>query len=221
LLHDFTQQQLALAEYMSDLSEKAYSAGWMDRLEFELWAAVTSGPCKYGRLLLTAAHIQKLSELSQSCGGWIRFDDEQEESFIPLDEWLAQVATNRIFLYRPPVSREELERRYASGERHFPNSELCDADLSGIKLDGASFEPHSWFSDAIFSGASLRGTSFRECNLKCANFSNADLTGANFELAAIESITAKGALLEGVKVKGASFYGCELSEGDELPSWDW
>lgn len=221
MLHDLTPQQLALAEYMSELSEEAYSAGWMDRLEFELWAAVTSGPCKYGRLILTAAHIQKLSRLSQSCGGWIIFDDDQEESFIPLDEWLSRVAANVSVLYRPPESREELERRYAAGERHFPNTELCDADLTGIKLDGATFEPHSWFFDAKFTGASLRGTSFRECNLKCADFSNTDLTDANFELAAIESIKTKGAVCEGVKVKGAAFYGCELDEGDELPSWEW
>ena len=123
--------------------------------------------------------------------------------------------------YRPPESREELERRYAAGERCFPGTDLTDADLSGIKLDGADFEKHSWFFDANFSGASLRGTSFRECNLKCANFSNANLTGAIFELAAIESIKTDGALLERVKVKGATFYGCELAEGEELPSWQW
>lgn len=123
--------------------------------------------------------------------------------------------------YLPPTSRAELEKRYAAGERYFPETELSDADLSGIVLDDADFEKHSWFADADFSGASLRGTSFRECNVKCANFSNADLTGAIFELAAIESIKATGALRDGVKVKGATFYGCELSEGDELPSWEW
>lgn len=123
--------------------------------------------------------------------------------------------------YVPPQTRDELERRYAAGERHFPNTELSDVNLSGIKLDGADFEKYSWFPDADFSGASLRGTSFRECNLKCVNFSNADLTNANFELAAIESINASGAVLEGVRVGGATFYGCELAEGDELPSWDW
>ncbi|MDT4329057.1 pentapeptide repeat-containing protein [Methylomonas sp. MED-D] len=122
--------------------------------------------------------------------------------------------------YRPPESRAELEQRYAAGERRFPDTELSDADLSGIVLDGADFEKHSWFFDANFSGASLRGTSFRECNVKCADFSNADLTGAIFELAAIESIKATGALLNGVKVKGATFYGCELADGDELPSWE-
>ena len=122
--------------------------------------------------------------------------------------------------YRPPTSRTELEARYAAGERSFPETELSGADLSGIVLDGADFGRQSWFADATFTGASLRGTSFRECNVKCADFSNADLTGATFELAAIESITAAGALLDGVKVKGATFYGCELGDDDELPSWE-
>jgi uncharacterized protein YjbI with pentapeptide repeats len=123
--------------------------------------------------------------------------------------------------YRPPETRAELEKRYAAGERSFPKTDLSDADLSGMKLDGADFEKHSWFSDANFSGASLRGTSFRECNVKCADFSNADLTDAIFELAAIESIKATDAILNGVKVNGATFYGCELADGDELPSWEW
>ena len=123
--------------------------------------------------------------------------------------------------YQPPASRAELEARYAAGERSFSETELSGADLSRIVLDGADFGRHSWFVDANFSGASLRGASFRECNVKCANFSNADLTGATFELAAIESIKATGSRQEGVKVEGAMFYGCELREGDELPSWEW
>ena len=101
--------------------------------------------------------------------------------------------------YTPPQSRAELDRRYAAGERCFPNTDLSDVNLAGIKLDGADFTKHSWFADADFSGASLRGTSFRECNLKCVNFSNCDLTGAILELAAIESIKANGAVVEGVK----------------------
>lgn len=120
--------------------------------------------------------------------------------------------------YRPPESRAELEKRYAAGERCFPGTELSSADLSGIVLEGADFEKHSWFFDTNFSGARLRGTSFRKCNVKCADFSNADLAGANLELAAIESIKTNGAVLEGVKVQGATVYGCALAEGDELPS---
>ncbi|MBW8848656.1 MAG: pentapeptide repeat-containing protein [Burkholderiales bacterium] len=123
--------------------------------------------------------------------------------------------------YRPPLSRAELEKRYAAGERCFPHTDLSDADLSGVQLDGAEFGKNSWFHSANFSGASLRGTSFQECNVKCADFSNADLTDAVFELAAIESIRTTGAIVNGVRAKGATFYGCELPDGEALPSWEW
>jgi len=123
--------------------------------------------------------------------------------------------------YRPPESRAELEKHYAAGERCFPQTELSDADLSGVQLDGVEFGKHSWFHSANFSGASLRGTSFRECNSKCVDFSNADLTDAVFELAAIESIRTRGAVVNGVKARGATFCGCELSDGEALPSWEW
>ena len=118
--------------------------------------------------------------------------------------------------YQPPTTREELIRRYARGERTFPDIDLCDADLSGVMLDGADFAPFSWFSDTDFSGASLRGTSFRSCNVKCATFRDADLAGANFEEAAIESIDLEGAALDGTSFVGATFYGIALRAG-ELP----
>lgn len=134
---------------------------------------------------------------------------------------MTAITSDRPEDYRPAESRAELEKRYAAGERCFPQTDLSDADLSGMQLDGADFAKHSWFHSANFSGASLRGTSFRECNVKCTDFSNADLTDAIFEFAAIESIRTTGAILNGVKAKGATFYGCELPDGEELPSWEW
>ena len=122
--------------------------------------------------------------------------------------------------YRPPESREELLRRYASEERNFPNTELDDADLSGVVLDGASFERGSWFSSTNFEGASLRGTSFRECNVKCANFRRADLTGASFQLAAVEAAEFEGAVLEGASFEGAGYYGSTVHDGDGFPNGD-
>lgn len=72
---------------MSELSEAAYSAGWMTGLEFVLWRAVTEGPRRYGYLDITADHISKLQTLADACGGWIVFGDTTEETFIGLDEW--------------------------------------------------------------------------------------------------------------------------------------
>jgi uncharacterized protein YjbI with pentapeptide repeats len=119
--------------------------------------------------------------------------------------------------YQPPESRDELLRRYDNGERDFPNTELSDADLSGVRLDGASFGRFSWFSSANFDGASLRHTSFRECNVKCASFRGADLTGASFELAAVEAVDFEGAILEGVSFLGATCYGYTIQKGDQFP----
>ena len=72
---------------MSDLSEEAYYAGWMDGLEYALWEAVLGVRREYGRLALTETHRARLRELSNSCGGWIVFDEATEETWLPLEEW--------------------------------------------------------------------------------------------------------------------------------------
>lgn len=81
-------EEKRLADYMSDMSEEAYCAGWMVGLEYVLWSAVIDGPRKYGRLEITDEHIAKLKELSDACGGWIRFDYEKGEIFVSSGEWL-------------------------------------------------------------------------------------------------------------------------------------
>jgi hypothetical protein len=81
------QRAAALRDYMSDLSEQGYYAGWMMGLEYALWDAVESGPFRYGHLDLTAEHVRCLRELSAACGGWVRYDDVGDEVFVPLPEW--------------------------------------------------------------------------------------------------------------------------------------
>lgn len=76
-----------LSEFMSELSEQAYCAGWMQGLEYALWNAVLKGRAKYGRLQITRVHTQKLKVLSDRCGGWIIWDDDLGESFIPMEQW--------------------------------------------------------------------------------------------------------------------------------------
>jgi hypothetical protein len=79
---------------MSALSERAYFAGWMDGLELALWKALDGGPLRYGRVELTLEELQHLRDLSERCGGWIRFDPSEEEVFIPLGTWLQIVANS-------------------------------------------------------------------------------------------------------------------------------
>ncbi len=77
---------------MSSLSEVAYQAAWMEGLELSLWKAVVFGPYTLGRLQFTDEHVERLRILSEQCGGWVRFQDDGEETFVPIGEWKAYAA---------------------------------------------------------------------------------------------------------------------------------
>jgi hypothetical protein len=92
MISDLTPDQKALADAMSDVSEAAYSAGWMTGLEFALWGLLISGETRYGRASLKKEEVEGLRRLSEKCGGWIIFDDEKGEVFVPLADWKQRVA---------------------------------------------------------------------------------------------------------------------------------
>lgn len=84
MLKDLTDSQRRLAEYMSELSERAYSAGWMDDLEFMLWKGMNGEIKNYGRLEFTEEIINELLSLSSDANGWIVYDDE---TYISIKNW--------------------------------------------------------------------------------------------------------------------------------------
>jgi hypothetical protein len=92
-----------LADFMSDLSEEAYSAAWMDGLEYALWYAVENGRMTYGRLDINDSQILALKDLSDSVGGWVYFDDEVEESYIAIERW-TQMYNENIQSYDRKIS---------------------------------------------------------------------------------------------------------------------
>ena len=94
MIKDLNKNQQELAEYMIELSEEAYYAGWMEGLEYALWKAVVEGPYNYGRLNINKNHIENLQNLSTQCGGWIYFDHLKEESFIDLESWKTKYSEN-------------------------------------------------------------------------------------------------------------------------------
>lgn len=91
MLRDLPMAQRELAEYMSALSERAYAAGWMDRLEFMLWEAMHRQEPVLGSMPLTQEEVRRLRALSERCGGWIYFDEMTEETFVPVSRWLVLV----------------------------------------------------------------------------------------------------------------------------------
>ena len=84
---DLTKEERRLADLMSKISERCYSAGWMTDTEYILWDAIISGPRGFGHDKITKEEIDELKNLSNQTGTWIVFDDEQEEIAIPLDNW--------------------------------------------------------------------------------------------------------------------------------------
>ena len=84
---DLTEIERRLANLMSDISEKCYSAGWATNTEYVLWDAIISGPRDFGQDKITMEEIDELKKLSNRTGTWIVFDDNMEEVAIPLDKW--------------------------------------------------------------------------------------------------------------------------------------
>ena len=86
----------ALMDYMSELSERAYCAGWMQGLEYALWQALLKGRLKYGHLQITQKHVGKLKELSERCEGWIVWDETGEEQWVPIGRWQKMMISIQI-----------------------------------------------------------------------------------------------------------------------------
>ena len=96
-----TPSQRNLADYMSELSEEAWRAGWMDGLEFALWEVMLGERQEYGCLAITPDHRTRLRLFSEECGGWIVYLDSLGETWVPLDDW-----KTRFSAAQPPFAPE-------------------------------------------------------------------------------------------------------------------
>jgi len=77
----------ALLDFMSELSEDCYCAGWLIGTEHALWRAHEEGPMSWGQGDVGASAVAKLRRLSAKAGGWWRWDDEHGPLFVLMDEW--------------------------------------------------------------------------------------------------------------------------------------
>lgn len=70
---------------MSDLSDDHHGASWLMGLEFALWDDMRREP---GPRVITPDEAQRLRAMSESCAGWVVFDDDEgTERFVTLAEW--------------------------------------------------------------------------------------------------------------------------------------
>ena len=64
-----------LAIVMSEISERAYAAGWMAGLEYDLWQIVAQGkPTWYGQTAIRQEDIAMLRWLYERADGWTEGD---------------------------------------------------------------------------------------------------------------------------------------------------
>lgn len=87
MANELNAPQRKLADFMSNISERCWHAGWMENLEYALWDAVINGERVYGHNTVTQGDINALKELSTAANCWIIFDDNTEETAVPLEVW--------------------------------------------------------------------------------------------------------------------------------------
>jgi uncharacterized protein YjbI with pentapeptide repeats len=108
---------------------------------------------------------------------------------------------------------EELLEKYAAGVLNFSGIELCEANLSGAKLNGVNL------SDANLSIVNLSGANLSEANLSNAKLNVARLSGANLCSAILNNASLNVANLiradlSRAQLRGASLVRAELIRAD-------
>lgn len=87
MLKDLTPDEKKLADFMGDISERCYYAGWIKNLEYVLWDAINSGQRTFGHGTISDNDIRTLKTLADKSNSWIVFHDNSEETAIDLNTW--------------------------------------------------------------------------------------------------------------------------------------
>lgn len=80
----------ALVAMISDISERAWSAGWYTGCEELIWCEAIGEPVKYRRLF--AGEGPCLLRLAELIGGWAAWEGEEGVAFVPMDAWRERMA---------------------------------------------------------------------------------------------------------------------------------
>jgi len=126
--------------------------------------------------------------------------------------------------YQPPSSREELEARYAAGERLFPNTQLTFCDLRGLDVPGADFTgsnfSYSYMAEVNISGGCLNGAKLHWSRLWGANLSNcraeAEFFGADLRSASLEDAKMARAIFVAADLSFANLRDAKLNRANLL-----
>lgn len=72
-----------LYELMEEISQECWCAGWLDSLSFDLWEIAYhwnfADAIEYGQSNVTYPQIIELLRLSKELGGWLIYDEKNED----------------------------------------------------------------------------------------------------------------------------------------------
>ena len=114
------------------------------------------------------------------------------------------------------MTRDELVRRYADGERDFQHIDFIGADLSGLTLSEAIFD-HADMTNVVFcepikntNGATCHDASFDHARMERVTFGDSDFVASSFTLSNMRSITAVGGRFDNCNFDRASMIASRL-----------
>lgn len=110
---------------------------------------------------------------------------------------------------------QELQRRYAAGERNFKQIALRGANLSGANLSWANLRGAN-LREADLSWANLRGTDLSWADLRKANLRGTSLNGANLREANLMKTDLREADLKEAHLMSANLMRTDLREAKNL-----
>ncbi len=84
---DMSEDQLKLANTMSQISENCYCAGWIEGNEYGIWKALKSGIQKYGQYAIDTDLLEECGRLSAELHGWVIWVDDRDDPYMPTQDW--------------------------------------------------------------------------------------------------------------------------------------
>lgn len=79
---------IRLRNFMSNISEDYWCAGWLIGLEHRLWEIIQGGSRDFGLDVITEKEVNELRRLHEKAGGWWIWKGNREV-FVTTKEWLA------------------------------------------------------------------------------------------------------------------------------------
>ncbi len=125
--------QMKLMSHMSELSNYYYSAGWLNTLEYDLWAVLEGNKGAFAGGSLKDEEIQTLRELSAAIGGWIYYHELSNPDGSPKEP-------SEDLLYARGLFIRHQMRKSATGDDGPPTSHDVVTMIGMAKRDGSSPE---------------------------------------------------------------------------------